>query len=304
MGDRLAFSNGILVLSITATVVYVGFSGNTESLIPLFAVGAFLAFTLSQAGMVVHWWRQRDHHWRQSALLNGTGATLSAIVLVIAAVTKFTQGAWAAVVVVVLFVLAALRIRRHYDIVRTATALQPQTMEIPGHVVSPRSEGRDVSSTATDGADPHPRSDTDEEAEETPVEIRHLVIAPVAVLDRPAMRALAYAASLQQPVVALHVSPSEAEAERFRCYWDTWGDHLPLEVVVSPYRVVVGPIVNYLASLHQQRPDLTLTVILPEIVVRRRTHSFLHNRTAPRLRRALRPLAKIVVTTVPFHVPC
>lgn len=233
-------------------------------------------------------------------MLNGTGATLSAIVLVIATVTKFTQGAWAAVAVVVLFVLAALRIRHHYDIVRTATVLRPQATEIPSHVVNPRSGGRDASSTTTDDAD----SRTDEEAEETPVEIRHLVIAPVAVLDRPAMRALAYAASLQQPVIALHVSPSEAEAERFRSYWHVWGDHLPLEVVISPYRVVVGPIVNYLASLHQQRPDLTLTVILPEIVVRRRTHSFLHNHTAPRLRRALRPLAKIVVTMVPFHVPC
>jgi hypothetical protein len=267
-------------------------------------VGVFLAFTLSQAAMVVHWWRQHDQHWRTSALLNGTGAALSAVVLIIAGVTKFTQGAWAAVVVVVLFVLAALRIRRHYDVVRTATALQPQTIEIPSHVVTPRSEGRNASSTATDEADPNNCSDAAGEAEETPVEIRHLVIAPVAVLDRPAMRALAYAASLQLPVVALHVSPSEAEAERFRCYWHVWGDHLPLEVVVSPYRVIVGPIVNYLASLRQQRPDLTLTVILPEIVVRRRTHGFLHNRTAPRLRRALRPLAKIVVTTVPFHVPC
>ena len=160
MGDRLAFSNGILVLSITATVVYVAFGGNTESLIPLFAVGVFLAFTLSQAGMVLHWWRQRGQHWRKSALLNGTGAALSAIVLIIAGVTKFTQGAWAAVVVVVLFVVAALRIRRHYDVVRTATALQPQTIEIPTHVVTPRSEGRNASSTATDETDPPNRSDT------------------------------------------------------------------------------------------------------------------------------------------------
>ncbi len=126
---------------------------------------------------------------------------------------------------------------------------------------------------------------------------------PVASLDLASMRALAYAASLQQPVLALHVSPTEEEAERFRDYWRTWGDHLPLEVVVSPYRAIVAPMVNYIESLHRLRPDLTLTVILPEIVVRHWWQRILHNRTAPRLRRALRPLPKIVVTTVPFHLP-
>jgi len=117
------------------------------------------------------------------------------------------------------------------------------------------------------------------------------------------MRALAYAASLQQPVLALHVSPTDEEAERFIKYWRTWGDHLPLEDVVSPYRAIVAPMVNYIESLHRQRPDLTLTVILPEIVVRHWWQRILHNRMAPRLRRALRPLPKIVVTSIPFHLP-
>jgi len=117
------------------------------------------------------------------------------------------------------------------------------------------------------------------------------------------MRALAYAASLHQPVLALHVSPAGDEAERFRNYWRCWGDHLPLEVLGSPYRAIVAPTINYIESLHWQRPDLTITVILPEIVVRRWWHRLLHNQVAPRLRRALRPLPKIVVTTVPFHVP-
>lgn len=125
----------------------------------------------------------------------------------------------------------------------------------------------------------------------------------VASLDLTSMRALAYAASLQQPVLALHASPTEEEAARFRDYWHAWGDHLPLEVVVSPYRAIVAPLVNDIESLHRQRPDLTLTVILPEIVVRHWWQRILHNRTAPRLRRALRPLPKIVVTTVPFHLP-
>ncbi len=129
------------------------------------------------------------------------------------------------------------------------------------------------------------------------------MLVPVASLDLASMRALAYAASLQQPVLALHVSPAEEEAERFREYWRTWGEHLPLEVVVSPYRAIVAPMVNYIESLHRLGPDLTLTVILPEIVVRHWWQRFLHNNTAPRLRRALRSLPKIVVTTVPFHLP-
>jgi hypothetical protein len=141
------------------------------------------------------------------------------------------------------------------------------------------------------------------ETEELPVEIRHLVVVPVASLDLPAMRALAYAASLQQPVLALHVSPTEGEAERFRGYWRIWGDHLPLEVIVSPYRAIVAPLVNYIESLHDQRRDLTLTITLPEIVVRHWWQWILHNQTAPRLRRAFRPLPKVVVTSIPFHVP-
>jgi hypothetical protein len=141
------------------------------------------------------------------------------------------------------------------------------------------------------------------ETEDTPEEIHHLIVVAVASLDLASMRALAYAASLRQPVLALHVSPAEEEAERFRTYWRTWGDHLPLEVVVSPYRAIVAPLVNYIESLNGLRPDLTLTVILPEIVVRHWWHRFLHNRIAPRLRRALRPLPRIVVTTVPFHLP-
>ena len=129
VGDRLAFTNGIIVLSVIAAVIYVAFRGNTESLIPLYAVGVFLAFTLSQTGMVVHWWRYRDAHWHRSLLFNALGATLSAIVFVTAAVTKFTEGAWVAVLAVGLFVWMALRIRRHYDLEAEATALHPDPDE-------------------------------------------------------------------------------------------------------------------------------------------------------------------------------
>ncbi len=309
LGDRLAFSNGIILLSVAAMVVYVAFSGMTGALIPLYAVGVFLAFALSQAGMVVHWWRLRDRHWRKSLFFNATGGLLSALVFITAGITKFTSGAWVAVLAVGLFLLVTMRIRHHYDTVGRALRLHPRAIELPTrpapalrHPASPAPDATRAAETPPEAPEEARRAAAAEESEETPEEIRHLSVVPVASLDLAAMRALAYAASLQQPVLALHVSPAEEEAERFRGYWSLWGDHLPLEVVVSPYRAIVAPLVHYIEALHRQRPDLTLTVILPEIVPRHWWHRVLHSRTAARLRHALRPLPKIVVTTVPFHV--
>jgi amino acid transporter len=294
IGDRLAFSNGIIALSVLAAAIYAAFSGRIESLIPLYAVGVFLAFTMSQAGMVVHWWRRRDDaHWRRSLVFNATGGALSAIVFLTAALTKFALGAWVALLAIALIVLLSLRIRRHYDLVAEATALHPRAVEVPPQAYTP----------ITGEAAGWIRAEAGDESEEEPQQIHHLTIVPVATLDLASMRALAYAASLRQPVLALHLSPAEEEAERFRRYWRAWGGHLPLEVIVSPHRAVVAPLVNYIWSLHHQRPDLTLTVILPELVTRHWWHRILHNGTAARLRRALRPLPKVVVTTVPFHLP-
>jgi hypothetical protein len=173
-------------------------------------------------------------------------------------------------------------------------------IELPAHKVVPTLSEHSAPTISDANGD---ADEANREAEDNPEEIRNLTIVPVVALDLPGMRALAYAASLQQPVLALHVSPTDDEADRFRGYWRQWGDHLPLEVIISPHRALVAPMVNYIASLHRQRPDLTLTVILPEIVVRHWWHRILHDRIAPRLRRALRPLRKIVITTVPFHLP-
>jgi amino acid transporter len=293
LGDRLAFTNGIIVLSAAALVIFVGFGGKTAPLIPLYAIGVFLAFTLSQTGMVMHWWRLRDPRWRRSLAINATGALLSAIVFITAAITKFTEGAWVSLLVVIGFVTVANAIRRHYAAVAEATALHPHAIEVPAHAIAPNGG-------AAAGAEP---AQPGQETEETPAEIHHLILVAISSLDLASMRALAYAASLEQPVLVLHVSPAEEEAERFREYWRTWGDHLPLEVVISPYRAIVAPMVNYIESLHRLRPELTLTVILPELVVRRWWQRALHSQIAPRLRHALRPLPKIVVTGVPFHLP-
>jgi amino acid transporter len=305
MGDRLAFSNGIILLSVVASAIFVAFAGKTGPLIPLYAVGVFLAFTLSQTGMVVHWWRLRDRNWRRSLAFNATGALLSAIVFVTAGITKFTAGAWVSLIAVGLVILTATSIRRHYEAVARAIALHPHAIEVPRCTFTPHANAS--ATKAKPDADARDGSQQTrvqaQESEETPEEILHLILVPVASLDLPSIRALAYAASLEQPVLAVHVSPTDEEAERFREYWSTWGEHLPLEVVVSPYRAIVAPMVNYIESLHRLGPDLTLTVILPEIVVRHWWQRILHNRTAPRLRRGLRQLPKSVVTTVPFHLP-
>ena len=294
LGDRLAFSNGTLALALAAALLLVVFGGRTSPLIPLYAVGVFAAFTLSQAGMVVHWWRRREQHWRKSMLINAVGGALSAIVFVIAAVTKFSQGAWVAIALMVLLVLLCWRIRRHYDTVSRALALYPLDPSTPP----------DPSLLAAVAANSGDRSHALRRAEqdESPDQLRHLVVVPIVRLDLRGLRALAYAASLGQPVLAVHISPGDDEAARFKRYWVEWGDHLPLEIVDSPYRALVAPLACYIDALRSQRSWLTLTVVLPELIVKHRWHQPLHNGTARRLRRALRRQPGVVITTIPLHL--
>lgn len=227
---------------------------------------------------------------------------LSAVVFVTAGVAKFTSGAWVAVLLIGLIVLVALRIRRHYELARQQLALHPASISRPAARLVPAGHRRRPGTAGASLRAGRHSDEADVETEEQPERIQNLTMVPVIGLDLASMRALAYAASLLQPVLALHVSPTQDEADRFCGYWQTWGDHLPLEVLVSPHRALVAPLVHYIWSLHRQRPDLTLTVILPEIVVRHWWHRPLHNHTAARLRRALRPLRKVVITTVPFHL--
>ena len=266
VGDRLAYSNGIIALGVAAGVVFCLSGGSVDRLIPLFAVGVFLAFCLCQAGMVQHWRRERGSNWRKSLAWNAIGGILSGLVFIVAAATKFTSGAWAAVAAVVVIAAGSTAIRRHYEAVGRAVAVPPAT-----------------------------------ELAEAPDEMRHLTVVPVATLDRVSMRALAYAASLGRPLLAVHVSPGEAEAKRFLAAWRAWGDHVQLEVVLSPYRAVVVPFVRYVEDLHGQRPDLIVTVVLGELVVEKRVHRWLHEDLEPRLRRGLRSQRNVVVATVPFH---
>ncbi|MET7750531.1 APC family permease [Micromonospora sp. NPDC005367] len=291
MGDRLAFSNGLVALAVTAGVVFLVFRGRTEALIPLYAVGVFLAFTLSQSGMVVHWHRRRDRGWRRRAAINALGAFLSGLVLVTAAITKFTEGAWAVVVAVPLLVLLALAIHRHYRRLQRSLALHPPP---DGRRPGPALTAVPLPGAAEPGAPA--------EAQELPQQVRHLVVVPVARLNRASLRALAYAASLRQPTLAVHIAPEDPEADRFREQWEAWGDHVRLETIVSPYRTSIGPLAHYLEALHASRPDVLLTVVVPEVVVRGPWQRLLHSRAEHRLRRALRALPGVVVTSLPVHL--
>jgi amino acid transporter len=274
LGDRLAFSLGIVVLCVPAAILYAVFNGQTNPLIPLFAIGVFVAFTLAQSAMVAYWLRHREPGWQRSLAINLVGAVLSGVVALIAAVTKFTAGAWIVVVLIPVIILGALRIHRHYA--RMRADLVPDTENGAAVVAAER--------------------------QDVPAEVTHMAVVAVAALDLAALRALAYAASLHVPVLAVHVSPSLQEADRFRGYWDAWGDHVPLEVVASPYRATLAPLANYIEALHCQRPEVTLTVVVPQLIPAHAWALLLHNRTAQRLRRALVRYHGIVITSVPFHL--
>lgn len=290
MGDRLVFSNGILVLGVLASVILLVFRGRTDSLIPLFAVGVFLAFTLSQSGMVVHWWRLRDRHWRKSMGLNALGAAASGVVLVTAAMTKFTEGAWVVVVGIPVLTILLLRIRNHYKVVERQTSIagteaadwrwdlleEPSMIREAGRLALPRA-GR-------------------------PGSVKHVVLIPISRIDRPSLKALSYAASLGKPTLALHISPEEAEAARFRKAWDRLGSPVPLEVVVSPHRALVAATLNYVEALHALHPELTLTVVVPYVLVVGRWRRLLHSRIGKHLREALEAHEDVAVTEIPFRV--
>ncbi|HEY2704946.1 MAG TPA: APC family permease, partial [Candidatus Dormibacteraeota bacterium] len=289
LGDRLAYSNGIIVLGVAAATLLVAFHGATDRLIALYAVGVFIAFTLSQSGMTVRWWRRREPGWARSLPVNALGATLSGCVLVIIAVTKFTEGAWVIVVLIPLITLLLSRIHRYYVAVERLTSPKapPPSERISGSPSSQAARER--------GLPPA-------EQVESPNEIVHLLLVPIAWLDLPSLRALAYAVSLGQPVLALHVATDEEDVQRIQLCWSAWGEHVPLEVIMSPYRIIAAPIANYVRALHRPRPDLTITCILPELAVTRWWQHPLHDHLALRVRSLLRLHSGTVVTSVPYHL--
>jgi amino acid transporter len=288
MGDRLAFTRGITLLAVASGSIFVGFHGQTGSLIPLFAVGVFVAFTLSQAGMVAHWRRHRGRRWRRSLAFNALGCAMSALVFLVTGATRFTEGAWVVVLVIPSIVLALLTVNRHYSRVRELTALRPVRQDSPRRSIVPHV--------------PRPDPSCPPEGEEAPDQVRPLCVVPVSDLDLPNLRALAYAVSLRQPTLAIHLSTDDADTERFLRAWRAWGDHVPLEIVSSPYRAFVAPLTKYVEALRAQQPQLTITVVMCDLVVSGPSR-LLHERSGERVRRALRSEPNTVITVIPFHIP-
>jgi amino acid transporter len=262
-GDRLAFSNGILILSMLAAALLVAFAGDTHALIPLYMIGVFVSFTLSQAGMVVHWRQSRAPGWRTSAWVNGVGALVTGIVLVIVAVTKAAEGAWLIILMIPSLVTLFTITRRHYDHVASELTLRGWEPGLPG---------------------------------------RHVVLVPIGGIQRAVVKALQYARRLSSDVRAVYVELDPAGTDALRAQWPTWGQGVELAVLASPYRSLLEPLLEYIEALRRDDPSTYITVILPEFVPHRLWQHLLHNQHALLIKGALLFKPNVVVTSVPFHL--
>ena len=264
-GDRLVFSNGVLILATAAIVLIVAFGGVTTALIPLYAVGVFTSFTLSQAGMVRHHQKQREENWRRHAIMNGIGSVATLIVLVIVATTKFTSGAWVPLVLIPLIILLFKAIRRHY--LRVDRALEAN---LTAGMTRPR---------------------------------RNTVIVLVGNVHGGVVQALSYAKSLNPNyLVAVRLVDSDEEAAEANKVWLDAGFDIPLETVYSPYRELRRPLLEFLDRLDEKYENDNVTVIIPEFVVSHWWENILHNQSALRIKRWLLLRPGTMVTSVPYHI--
>lgn len=271
LGDRLVYSNGIVVLALLTGLLIIAFQGDSHTLIPLFAVGVFLAFTLSQAGMVAHWFKQRHANWIPKAVINGAGAIVTLLALGVIAFSKFKDGAWIVIFLIPGLVVVFRKINAHYREISnelTLRGLPPSLKPLP----SPR------------------------------------LVIPISGIHRGTIQALRYARSISGQVTAVYVETDPEQTARVRKDWETWGQDVPLVVVPSPYRSLIGPFIDYL-----YQADLTIndgqlaTVLLPEFVPVKWWHHLLHNQTATLLRLALlydrRKLGYTrAIIDIPFHL--
>ncbi|OGO57896.1 MAG: hypothetical protein A2Z32_07335 [Chloroflexi bacterium RBG_16_69_14] len=263
-GERLAFNAGIVALAFLSIVVLAAFGGRVEALIPLYAIGVFTSITLSQAGMVAHWWRGRGSGWRPSIAINGFGAVATGIVAVIFAVAKFALGAWLIVIIIPLLVAAMLYVGRQYRRRRLET-------EVPeGSVIGP------------------PR--------------RHQrVIVPASDVTRDVVQAIRFGRTMSDDVTAVHVTDDIETGERIRTRFERQLPGVPLVVVESPFRSLVRPLVRFLEDAAERGGDDVLVVLLPEYVPRHWWERFLYNENGRRIRRALLGQSNILVAEVPYR---
>jgi amino acid transporter len=273
LGDRLVYSNGILLLSVSAAVLVVVFNGQTTNIIPLYAVGVFTSFTLSQAGMVVHWFNGRSDrgNWLAAAAMNGLGALSTLVVLAIVVWTKFALGAWVVVVAIPLLVWLFLAIQKHYSYVADRLSLK----EVPLRSYIPRPKGN---------------------------EITHPAVVVVGQVHRGTVEALDYARSIADEVVGVHVDVGTTNHEDLQKRWAAFAPDIELSIVQSPYRSVVFPIVDFVAEYEKNHPGVLSTVVIPAFVTRRWWEGILHNQTTLFLKAALRTKKSRVVTTVRYYL--
>jgi amino acid transporter len=263
-GDRLVFSNGVIVLALLAGTLITLFGAKTNALIPLYAVGVFVSFTLSQAGMVRHHQKEHEPHWRRSLVINGVGAVATAVVAVIIASTKFLKGAWVPLVVIPIIVVLFKTIKRHYDSVterlRVSVDYKPRRMN-------------------------------------------HTVVVLVGSVHRGVLEALAYAKSLApNHLIAMTIVSDEEEQETIERIWRERNIDIPLEIVHSPYRELSRPVLRFIDELDARYDNDIITVVIPEFVVSSWWSHLLHNQSALMLKGRLLFRKGTVVTSVPYHL--
>ena len=264
MGDRLVFSNGVIILGVFSCLLIVLFNGDTHALIPLYAVGVFLSFTISQAGMVKRWLVKKGPHWEKKLLVNGIGAVTTAIATLIIASTKFAHGAWIVIVLIPLLITFFRAIRSHYKAVSEQVALSR------GH------------------RPPMPR--------------RNIVVLPIGGVNRAVIRAVDYARSRSGDIRAVLVDVDPEETARVEIQWAQWGCGVPLTVLPSPYRSVLSSLLDYLEQVLQKDQECWVTVVIPEILPARWWQNILHNQRAFMLKGALLFKDRVILTDVPYHL--
>jgi len=264
VGDRLVYSNGMLVLAGLAALLIFVFQADVHLLIPLYMVGVFIAFSLSQAGMVIHWLRSSEKRWRKSRIaVNAIGAIATSLVLVIVAFVKFLEGAWVIAVAIPAQVWICLQLRRHY-------------FEV----------GLEMSLTDY----------------EKPRDLRHTAVVPVSGMNRMVLAAIEYARSISKDVVAVTVNVNQEDRDKLTERWEEWVADVPLVILDSPYRSIHRPLLRFIKEVEDWRDDDVVTVVVPEFVARRWWHQFLHNQTSLFLKAALLFQPRIVVVSVRQHL--
>ncbi len=261
-GDRLAFSTGIVALGGIACLLVIAFQGNVDSLIHLYAVGVFLAFSMSDSGMVVHWWKIRGPGWKTSIAINGVDAVLTSSILIIVAVTKFALGAWIVIVLIPIIVAIFRLIHGHYQ--RVADQLRIVPGQLP------------------------------------PAKIDQLVVVPIDDVNYASLRAISFARTISRNVVVIHISTSTERAEKVKHKIEMYAADMKFVILDSPYRAFVRPLLAYIDAVHSQYPSAFITIILPEFITARWWESYLHNRTAARLRSVFEKHPNVAVVLVPY----